>query len=86
MLKINVDLLKKKKKGGKNVKINVKYYFNEENESSKLIKDIDKDEYTLEIGLKDSNTSLEALKEIVEKNIREQKQNNSIEVNLIEEA
>jgi len=68
------------------MKINVKYYFNEENESSKLIKDIDKDEYTLEIGLKDSNTSLEALKEIVEKNIREQKQNNSIEVNLIEEA
>ena len=68
------------------MKINVKYYFNEENASSKLIKDIDKDEYTLEIGQKDNNTSLEALKEIVEKNIREQKQNNSIEVNLIEEA
>lgn len=68
------------------MKINVKYYFNEENENSKLIKDIDKDEYSLEIGLKDINTSLEALKEIVEKNIREQKQNNSIEVNLILEA
>lgn len=68
------------------MKINVKYYFNEENESTKLIKDIDKDEYSLEIGLKDVNTSLEALKEIVTKNIREQKQNNSIEVNLIEEA
>lgn len=68
------------------MKINVKYYFNEENASSKLIKDIDKDEYTLEIGQKDINTSLEALKEIVEKNIREQKQNNSIEVNLVLEA
>lgn len=68
------------------MKINVKYYFNEENESTKLIKDIDKDEYSLEIGLKDVNTSLEALKEIVTKNIREQKQDNSIEVNLIMEA
>ena len=68
------------------MKINVKYYFNEESERTKLIKDIDKEEYTLEIGLKDINTSLEALKELVAKNIREQKQDDSIEVNLIEEA
>lgn len=66
--------------------IDVKYYLNEESERTKLIKDIDKDEYTLEIGLKDANTSLEALKEIVKKNIREQKENDSIEINLIMEA
>ena len=70
----------------KNRVIDVKYYLNEERESTKLIKDIDKDEYSLEIGLKDINTSLEALKELVAKNIREQKQDNSIEINLIKEA
>ena len=70
----------------KNRVIDVKYYLNEESERTKLIKDIDKEEYTLEIGLKDINTSLEALKELVAKNIREQKQDDSIEINLIEEA
>ena len=70
----------------KNRVIDVKYYLNEESERTKLIKDIDKEEYTLEIGLKDINTSLEALKELVAKNIREQKQDNSIEINLIKEA
>ena len=66
--------------------INVKYYLSEENERTRLIKDIDKDEYTLEIGLEDANTSLEALKEKVTKNIREQKENDSIEINLVKEA
>lgn len=66
--------------------INVKYYLSEANERTRLIKDIDKDEYTLEIGLEDANTSLEALKEKVRKNIREQKENDSIEINLVKEA
>lgn len=70
----------------KNRVIDVKYYLNEESERTKLIKDIDKEEYTLEIGLKDINTSLEALKELVAKNIREQKQDDSIKINLIMEA
>ena len=66
--------------------INFKYYLSEANERTRLIKDIDKDEYTLEIGLEDANTSLEALKEKVTKNIREQKENDSIEINLVKEA
>ena len=66
--------------------IDVKYYLNEENGKTKLIKNIDNEEYILEIGLEDVETSLEALKDKVTKIIREQKQNNSIEINLIKEA
>ena len=66
---------------------NIKCYVNEEKEETKLIKDIDKEEYTLEIGRKDANkdlyNSFNELKEKVLKEIRREYQDDNIEVRLI---
>jgi len=66
---------------------NIKCYVNEEREDTKLIKDIDKEEYTLEVGRKDANKDVyngfNELKEKVLKEIRREYQDDNIEVRLI---
>ena len=47
---------------------NIKCYVNEEREDTKLIKDLDKEEYTLEIGRKDAYKEFsKGFKELEEK-------------------
>ncbi len=66
---------------------NIKCYVNEEREDTKLIKDIDKEEYTLEIGRKDASKEFskgfKELEEKVLKEIRREYQDENIEIKLI---
>lgn len=66
---------------------NIKCYVNEEREDTKLIKDIDKEEYTLEIGRKDAykefSKGFKELEEKVLKEIRREYQDENIEIKLI---
>lgn len=64
----------------------VKVYLNENNQETNLLKDIDKEQYTLIIGKKDANKSFKRLLEIkseIVKQIQQEYPNNDIKVTLI---
>lgn len=64
----------------------VKVYLNENNQETNLLKDIDKEQYTLIIGKKDANKPFKRLLEIkseIVKQIQQEYPNNDIKVTLI---
>lgn len=63
--------------------INVNYYLDEDNKRAKLVKDIDKKEYTLIINVDDLE-QLDNIKTKVIERLKQEHQNNNIKVNFIE--
>lgn len=63
--------------------INVNYYLDEDNKRAKLVKDIDKKEYTLIINADDLE-QLDNIKTKVIERLKQEHQNNNIKVNFIE--